>query len=61
MKFLNKIKNLNWLNSFKIVWILMVFVVIYYEFIAANRYVSSMVLDVRSTSTQSIQTNGLLS
>ncbi|MEB2792143.1 capsule biosynthesis protein [Campylobacter upsaliensis] len=58
---INKIKDLSILDSFKIVWFLMIFVVIYYVFIAADRYVSSTSLSVRSTSGESIQAGGILS
>ena len=58
---LDKIKDLSILDSFKIVWFLMIFVVIYYVFIAADRYVSSMSLSVRSTSGESVQASGILS
>ncbi|EFP1837908.1 capsule biosynthesis protein, partial [Campylobacter jejuni] len=47
---LEKIKDLSIFDSFKIVWFIMIFVVIYYTLIAAPRYVSTMILDVRSTS-----------
>ncbi|MDO4674295.1 capsule biosynthesis protein [Campylobacter sp.] len=57
---LEKIKNLESLRSFKIVWILTAFVVFYYAFIAADRYVSVMILDVRSTS-NAAQTSNVLS
>ncbi|HEC1794433.1 TPA: capsule biosynthesis protein [Campylobacter lari] len=50
---LKKFKNLKILNSFKIVLILMVFVVFYYVFIAANRYVSESILSVKSTTPDS--------
>ncbi|MBK1992373.1 capsule biosynthesis protein [Campylobacter sp. 2018MI35] len=56
-----KIKDLSIFDSFKIVWFLMIFVVIYYILIAANRYVTTMSFDVRSTSSGSIQTSGILS
>ncbi|HBK2057659.1 TPA: capsule biosynthesis protein [Campylobacter jejuni] len=58
---LEKIKDLSVFNSFKIVWFIMIFVVIYYTLIAAPRYVSTMILDVRSTSGESAQTSGILS
>ncbi|MBM0637680.1 capsule biosynthesis protein [Campylobacter sp. VicNov18] len=58
---LEKIKDLSIFDSFKIVWFIMIFVVIYYVLIAAPRYVSTMILDVRSTSGESAQTNGILS
>ena len=59
---LEKVKNLSFLDSFNFVWILMIFVVIYYVLIAAPRYVSTMILDVRSTSdNMSSQTTGILS
>ncbi|AJC84177.1 capsular polysaccharide export system, inner membrane protein [Campylobacter peloridis] len=58
---LNKIKNLEILNSFKIVLILMVFVVFYYVFIAANRYVSEAVLSVKSTTGDSGAITGIAS
>ncbi|MCR2073840.1 capsule biosynthesis protein, partial [Campylobacter lari subsp. concheus] len=45
---LKKLKNLEIFNSFKIVLILTAFVVFYYIFIAANRYVSESVLSVKS-------------
>ncbi|QYH12620.1 capsule biosynthesis protein [Campylobacter jejuni] len=57
---LEKIKDLSIFDSFKIVWFIMIFVVIYYTLIAAPRYVSTMILDVRSTS-GSAQTSGILS
>ncbi|KAA6225153.1 MULTISPECIES: capsule biosynthesis protein [unclassified Campylobacter] len=57
----NDIKNLNIFDSFKIVWILMIFVVVYYVLIAANRYVSTMSLSVRSTSGEVAQNSGILS
>ncbi|HDZ4292365.1 capsule biosynthesis protein [Campylobacter jejuni] len=56
-----KIKDLSIFDSFKIVWFLMIFVVVYYVFIAAPRYVTTMILDVRATSGTSIQANGILS
>ncbi|EAJ1587479.1 capsule biosynthesis protein, partial [Campylobacter coli] len=37
--FFSKIKDLSIFDSFKIVWILMIFVIIYYILIAADRYV----------------------
>lgn len=58
---LAKIKDLSIFDSFKIVWFLMIFVVIYYVLIAAPRYVSTMILDVRATSGESTQTSGILS
>ena len=58
---LEKIKDLSVFDSFKIVWFIMIFVVIYYTLIAAPRYVSTMILDVRSTSGESAQTSGILS
>lgn len=59
--FLEKIKDLSIFDSFKIVWFLMIFVVIYYVFIAANRYVSTIELSVRSVGGNEVQTNSLLS
>lgn len=59
-RLLEKIYHLEILRSFKIVWILMIFVVFYYVFIAADRYVSTMILDVRSTSS-GIQSSSVLS
>lgn len=56
---LEKIKDLSVFDSFKIVWFIMIFVVIYYTLIAAPRYVSTMILDVRSTSGESAQTSGI--
>lgn len=56
-----KIKDLSIFDSFKIVWFLMIFVVIYYFFIAADRYVSTMTLSVHSTNSQSVDTNSVLS
>lgn len=58
---IDKIRDLSILDSFKIVWFLMIFVVVYYVFIAAPRYVTTMILDVRATSGASTQTNGILS
>lgn len=58
---LGKIKDLSIFDSFKIVWFLMIFVVIYYTLIAADRYVSTMTLSVRSTSGGISDTNGILS
>lgn len=58
---LGKIKDLSIFDSFKIVWFLMIFVVIYYTLIAADRYVSTMTLSVRSTSGGIGDTNGILS
>lgn len=58
---LEKIKDLSIFDSFKIVWFLMIFVVIYYTLIAADRYVSTMTLSVRSTSGGISDTNGILS
>ena len=58
---LEKIKDLSIFDSFKIVWFIMIFVVIYYALIAAPRYVSTMILDVRSISGESAQTSGILS
>ena len=45
-----KIKQILFLDSFKSVLVLMVFVVFYYVFIAADRYVSETSISVRSTS-----------
>lgn len=45
-----KIKNLEFLNSFKTVLFLMLFVLFYYAFIAADRFVSEATINVRSTS-----------
>ncbi|MGH2328064.1 capsule biosynthesis protein [Campylobacter taeniopygiae] len=59
--FMKKIKDLSIFDSFKIVWFLMIFVVIYYTVIAAPRYVSTMILDVKSTSGNGAQANGVLS
>lgn len=59
-KIFEKVRNLEILHSFKIVWILTFLVVFYYVFIAADRYVSTMILDVRSTS-GSIQSSSVLS
>ncbi|MCV3527139.1 capsule biosynthesis protein [Campylobacter lari] len=56
---LKKFKNLKILNSFKIVLILTVFVVFYYVFIAANRYVSESVLSVKSTTGDSGAITGI--
>jgi len=58
---IEKIKDLSIFDSFKVVWFLMIFVVIYYVLIAAPRYVSTMTLSVRSTSGESVQANGILS
>ncbi|EAK9944536.1 capsule biosynthesis protein [Campylobacter lari] len=56
---LKKFKNLEILNSFKIVLILTAFVVFYYIFIAANRYVSESVLSVKSTTGDSGAITGI--
>ncbi|EAJ6452012.1 capsule biosynthesis protein [Campylobacter lari] len=56
---LKKLKNLEIFNSFKIVLILMAFVVFYYIFIAANRYVSESVLSVKSTTGDSGAITGI--
>ncbi|EPP8196156.1 capsule biosynthesis protein [Campylobacter lari] len=56
---LKKFKNLEMLNSFKIVLILTAFVVFYYIFIAANRYVSESVLSVKSTTGDSGAITGI--
>ncbi|EAI4827479.1 capsule biosynthesis protein [Campylobacter lari] len=56
---LKKFKNLKILNSFKIVLILTAFVVFYYVFIAANRYVSESVLSVKSTTGDSGAITGI--
>ncbi|WP_257937919.1 capsule biosynthesis protein [Campylobacter lari] len=56
---LKKFKNLKMLNSFKIVLILTAFVVFYYIFIAANRYVSESVLSVKSTTGDSGAITGI--
>ncbi|EGK7514268.1 capsule biosynthesis protein [Campylobacter lari] len=56
---LKKFKNLKILNSFKIVLILTAFVVFYYIFIAANRYVSESVLSVKSTTGDSGAITGI--
>ncbi|EAH8848413.1 capsule biosynthesis protein [Campylobacter lari] len=56
---LKKFKNLKILNSFKIVLILTAFVIIYYIFIAANRYVSESVLSVKSTTGDSGAITGI--
>ncbi|AJC93633.1 capsular polysaccharide export system, inner membrane protein [Campylobacter volucris] len=60
-KILKKIRNSKILNSFKIVLILTAFVVFYYVFIAANRYVSESVLSIRSTTGNNIAITGLAS
>ncbi|EAJ5672667.1 capsule biosynthesis protein [Campylobacter lari] len=56
---LKKFKKLEIHNSFKIVLILTVFVIIYYIFIAANRYVSESVLSVKSTTGDSGAITGI--
>lgn len=56
---LKKFKNLKIFNSFKIVLILTAFVVFYYIFIAANRYVSESVLSVKSTTGDSGAITGI--
>ncbi|EAK0436533.1 capsule biosynthesis protein [Campylobacter lari] len=56
---LKKFKNLKILNSFKIVLILTAFVIFYYVFIAANRYVSESVLSVKSTTGDSGAITGI--
>ncbi|EAL2829612.1 capsule biosynthesis protein [Campylobacter lari] len=56
---LKKLKNLEIFNSFKIVLILTAFVVFYYIFIAANRYVSESVLSVKSTTGDSGAITGI--
>ncbi|WP_144584106.1 capsule biosynthesis protein [Campylobacter coli] len=58
--FFSKIKDLSIFDSFKIVWILMIFVIIYYILIAADRYVSTITMSVKST-TESTQASGVLS
>ncbi|EAH4956576.1 capsule biosynthesis protein [Campylobacter coli] len=58
--FFSKIKDLSIFDSFKIVWILMIFVIIYYILIAADRYVSTITMSVKST-TGSTQASGVLS
>lgn len=57
--FFNKIKDLSVFDSFKIVWVLMIFVVIYYTLVAADRYVSTITMSVKSTG--STQASGVLS
>ncbi|TKX32190.1 capsule biosynthesis protein [Campylobacter aviculae] len=57
---LEKIKDLSIFDSFKIVWFLMAFVVIYYVLIASNRYVSTISMSVKSTTTDN-QSSGILS
>ncbi|EAH8106060.1 capsule biosynthesis protein [Campylobacter coli] len=58
--FFSKIKDLSIFDSFKIVWVLMIFVVIYYTLVAADRYVSTITMSVKST-TGSTQASGVLS
>ncbi|WP_348518460.1 capsule biosynthesis protein [Campylobacter sp. CCS1377] len=57
----NKLKKLNALLSFKTVWYVMILVCLYYLFIAADRYVTTLSLGVRSTSGNNLQTSGLIS
>ena len=54
-------KLLPFLKSFKIVYALMVFVVAYYLLIAADRYVSSITLSVRSINNDIAPVSGLAS
>ncbi len=49
------------LKSFKIVYILMIPVILYYLFFAADRYVSSLTLSVRSMSSDVAPSSGLAS
>ncbi|HEG0612797.1 TPA: capsule biosynthesis protein [Campylobacter jejuni] len=58
---LSKIKDLSIFDSFKIVWFIMIFVVIYYMFIAADRYVSTISMSVKSTTGSTQAANGILS
>ncbi|AXL34315.1 capsule biosynthesis protein [Campylobacter jejuni] len=58
---LSKIKDLSIFDSFKIVWFIMIFVVIYYVFIAADRYVSTISMSVKSTTGSTQVANGILS
>ncbi len=60
-KFLDKFKDLSVFDSFKFVLFLMIFVVIYFTLIAADRYVSTITLSVRSTNSESSNSNGVLS
>ena len=50
-----------YLKSFKIVYILMIPVILYYLFFAADRYVSSIILSVRSMSNDIAPVSGLAS
>ena len=59
--FFKNLKIMKKIDSFNIVWFLMIFVVIYYIFIAANRYVSIVELSVRSTAGDNVQANSLIS
>ncbi|WP_297814282.1 capsule biosynthesis protein [uncultured Helicobacter sp.] len=54
-------KLLPFLKSFKVVYLLMVFVIFYYLFIAADRYVSSITLSVRSINSDIAPVSGLAS
>lgn len=59
--FLERVKNLEILHSFKIVIILTLFVAFYYVFIAADRYVSESILSVKATTQSTGEINGLAS
>lgn len=54
-------KLLPFLKSFRIVYALMIFVVAYYLLIAADRYVSSITLSVRSINNDITPVSGLAS
>ncbi|MCR6578799.1 capsule biosynthesis protein [Campylobacter insulaenigrae] len=60
-KIFEKIKNIEILHSFKIVLIVMFFVIFYYLFMAADRYVSESILSVKSTAGNNSAVNGLAS
>lgn len=53
LSFVQRLKQLLFFDSFKIVLVLMGFVVFYYFFIASDRYVSKSAISVRATSSQS--------
>ena len=68
MTFLNSLlqqpniqKLLPFLKSFKVVYLLMVFVILYYLLIAADRYVSSISISVRSINNDIAPVSGLAS
>lgn len=60
-RFLERIKNLEILYSFKMVIIATLLVAFYYIFIAADRYVSESILSVKATTQGTGEINGLTS